>query len=46
MHSRDESSNVHALKHKINNKRWYELLLSLTEQIKLSCYLIFAKNCS
>ena len=27
MHSRDESSNVHALKHKINNKRGYELLL-------------------
>lgn len=29
MNSRDESSNVHALKHKINNKRGYELLLTL-----------------
>lgn len=46
MNSRDKSSNVHALKHKINNKRGYELLLSLTEQIKLFRYLIFATNCS
>lgn len=46
MNSRDESSNVHALKHKMNNKRGYELLLSLTEQIKLFRYLIFATNCS